>query len=248
MPNEPINVFISYSHNAEDNLLREKLLKQLSPLQRGENPLIKIWDDTHIRAGEAWDNAIKGSLANAQIVLLLISADFNASDYIYEIEMKTAFTKHESGECKVLPIYLRDCHFESMPYAQFEMLPKDPSNQRLKSVNSWENPDSAFTILVRRIEEVAKSLQKVNSIFNENEISATITTPKSEPKTVLNANPISDLERNGFLSQINLITSKLQRLQTALILETDASRIFAYEHEVSKLETQLLILKEKVKI
>ena len=63
--------------------------------------------------------------------------------------------------------------------------------------------------------------------------------PKSE-------RAIADLERQGYEQQLALATQKRQRLQTALLLETDAARQFAYEHEIQKLEAVVGDLKTKL--
>ncbi|MCY7326984.1 MAG: toll/interleukin-1 receptor domain-containing protein, partial [Saprospiraceae bacterium] len=144
----PLNVFISYSHNALDRPLLDELLKHLAPLQLAENPLLKTWDDADIRPGEAWDEEIKQNLRAADIVFLLVSADFNSSRYIQEIELKEAIQRHQRRECQVIPIYLRPCDFRGMPYAGLEMLPKVPATQRLAAVTDqshWQNTDLAFT-------------------------------------------------------------------------------------------------------
>jgi hypothetical protein len=46
-------------------------------------------------------------LNRANVILLLISADFLASDYCYDVEMKRAMERHEAGEAIVIPIILR---------------------------------------------------------------------------------------------------------------------------------------------
>src|SRR5436190_24082889 len=77
-----ISVFLSYAHR--DERLREELSKHLSPLRR--SALIETWDDRKIRPGADLDSAIDERLAQADVVLLLISPDFINSDYCYRRE------------------------------------------------------------------------------------------------------------------------------------------------------------------
>lgn len=164
MPSQPLNVFISYSHNDEDRPLLDELLKHLAPLQQAENPVIKTWDDAHILPGDAWDDEIKQNLRHSDIVLLLVSADFNNSRYIQEIELKESIQRDRNDECKVVPIFLRPCDFKGMPYEALEMIPKLPENQKLQAITQWQNQDAAFTEIVKRLRELVEALrqQKVN--------------------------------------------------------------------------------------
>jgi internalin A len=82
----PLSVFISYAH--EDEPLRQQLETHLSLLRR--QGLIANWHDRQILPGTEWEKEIDAHLESAQLVLLLISPDFLASDYCYEIEMKRA--------------------------------------------------------------------------------------------------------------------------------------------------------------
>jgi hypothetical protein len=71
-----IEIFFSYSHKDEE--LRDDLEKQLSLLRwRG---IITGWHDRRITAGQVLANEIDTHLNTAQIILLLISPDFMASD------------------------------------------------------------------------------------------------------------------------------------------------------------------------
>jgi TIR domain len=78
MPNTltPIKVFCSYAH--EDELHLQVLKTHLSGLQRQGR--ISTWYDRQIIAGTNWAQAIDTHLETASLILLLISADFLASD------------------------------------------------------------------------------------------------------------------------------------------------------------------------
>ena len=76
-------VFISYSHADKDWL--ERLKRHLKPLVRDGS--LDCWDDTHIQPGDRWKQEIRAALDKAQVAVLLISADFYASDFIDEAEL-----------------------------------------------------------------------------------------------------------------------------------------------------------------
>src|SRR6266480_1195193 len=81
-----VRIFCCYAH--EDEELLKKLKTQLSPLQR--QGFLNVWYDRDISAGTEWEQEISEQLNAAQIILLLISPDFMASDYCYSVEMKRA--------------------------------------------------------------------------------------------------------------------------------------------------------------
>jgi hypothetical protein len=162
MSHQLLHVFISYSHNDDDHSLLNKLIKHLSPLQYNEPPLIKIWDDSHLLPGDPWDDEIKANLRNADIVLLLVSSDFNASRYIREIEMKEAIERGKRRECHVVPIKLRPFDHKGTPYESLEMLPKIPGTQRLEPITGehWHDTDHAFEQVAGRLRELVESIRR----------------------------------------------------------------------------------------
>ncbi len=97
---KPISLFYSYSHKDED--LRLKLETHLAALRRGG--LIAEWHDRTIGAGDDWKGQIDQHLMSADIVLLLVSADFIASEYCWGEEMTKALARHERGEARVIPV------------------------------------------------------------------------------------------------------------------------------------------------
>jgi hypothetical protein len=101
---KPLKVFLSYSHADDPNLFRE-FRDQLTALEDDE--IIRISSDRNITAGLDWDREIKAGLNECQLFLALTSASFNASGYIRGIEMRTAWDRYLSGQCRIVPIMWR---------------------------------------------------------------------------------------------------------------------------------------------
>src|SRR5215813_6487788 len=99
----PIRIFYSYAQN--DEALVDELEKHLSILKRQGH--ITAWDKRNISAGTEWSSAIHKNLHAADIILLIISADFLASDYCYGVEMQQALARHDANDARVLPIIAR---------------------------------------------------------------------------------------------------------------------------------------------
>ena len=148
-PSTIIEVFFSYAH--EDEELRDKLAKHLSLLQR--EGLIKAWHDRQISAGRDWAGEISLYLNTARIILLLLSPDFIASDYCYDIEMKQAMKRHETGYVRVIPIILRPVDWQQAPFSKLRALPKDGI-----PVTMWSNLDEAFLDVATELRKVVREL------------------------------------------------------------------------------------------
>lgn len=143
-------IFISYAH--EDEELKKELDKHLKVLKRSSK--IQSWNDREILPGQEWDQEIMSELNKANIILLLISVDFNASDYIWEKELKAAIERHEAGTARVVPIILRKCDWNNMPYARLQALPRNA-----KPVTEYTDRDEAFT-------EIAVGIEKLVDYIN----------------------------------------------------------------------------------
>ncbi len=113
-----LDVFFSYSHR--DAGLREQLEKHLALLRRRR--VICTWYDGEITAGEEWSPELFGRLETADVVLLLISPDFIASDFCWRDEMTRALARHEAGEARVIPIVLRPVDdWVSAPFGKLQV-------------------------------------------------------------------------------------------------------------------------------
>ncbi len=148
-PPNAVEVFYSYSHKDEE--LRDQLENHLAMLKR--DGVIEGWHDRRISAGREWEGQIDAYLNSADIILLLVSSDFLASDYCYDVEVKRAMERHEAGEARVIPVILRSCDWASAPFAKLQALPKDA-----KPVKKWGDPDDAFVDIAKGIRKAAGEL------------------------------------------------------------------------------------------
>jgi hypothetical protein len=145
----PLSLFISYAH--EDEPLRQQLEGHLSLLRR--QGWIAPWYDRKILAGEEWGQKIDEHLEAASIVILLVSANFLASDYCYEREMQRVLERHKLGEVHVIPIILRPVDWTDAPFAGLQCLPRDG-----RAVSEWEDQDMAFREITRSIRHAVEQL------------------------------------------------------------------------------------------
>ncbi len=142
-----MEVFFSYAH--EDEKLQAALIKHLTLLP------IESWHDRQITAGEEWRSAIDTHLKSAQIILLLISSDFLASEYCRDIELQLALQRHEKGEARVIPIILRPVDWHDADFGKLAALPSNG-----QPITTWKDQDEAFTNVAKGLRQVIQELQK----------------------------------------------------------------------------------------
>ncbi|HTK08851.1 MAG TPA: toll/interleukin-1 receptor domain-containing protein [Ktedonobacteraceae bacterium] len=130
----PAKVFYAYAH--ADERFRQELEMHLSPLRR--QGLIAEWHDRQIRPGADWKRVLDEQLNTASVILLLISPDFLASDYL-GIETQRALERHSEENIHVIPILLRPVDLQRTPFAHLQILPRNSI-----AITSWVSQDEAF--------------------------------------------------------------------------------------------------------
>lgn len=156
----PKKVFVSYSHQNTSWL--NKLRIHLSGLKNSN--LIEDWTDQEILAGDKWDKKIRDAMESADVFICLLSADFVASDYIWNVELKTIFNNLKQKNAKIIFVYTEPLDLGSIRDAKinddlketsildFEIIPKD-DNGYLKAVALWPNENLALATVVKKIRE-----------------------------------------------------------------------------------------------
>jgi hypothetical protein len=175
-------VFLSYSHRDED--FRDELEVNLKMLKR--LGLIDVWHDRRIVAGSDVDHSISNELEKSDIILLLVSQYFIASDYCYDIEMTRAMERHHNGEAVVIPVILRVCDWHSAPFGKLLAVPKDG-----KAITKYADMGDAYLEIVMAIKEAIKKI-----------------TPASQPTTPLSRAPLSTNKVNSLPRSSNLRVKK----------------------------------------
>lgn len=149
--NKKQSIFICYSH--ADSKYLERLKVHIKPLEK--KGLVDLWDDNKIKAGDKWKKEISYALNSASIAILIMSADFLASDFIIDNELPPLLEKASLNGTQILPIILKKCRFErEKKLSQFQALnnPKTP----ILSMTEHEQ-EVLWDKLSERIEELVNS-------------------------------------------------------------------------------------------
>lgn len=154
-----MNIFIAFANQDRD--VRDKLLRQMNLVKdrQGWN----IWSAKEIKAGERWDEEIKQRLIDSEVVILLLSTDFFNSKYIIETELPKVVEKHKLGDCQIIPVIARVCHWKDTPfgeYAQLGEIQALPVGERpIMSKGHWGHEDEPYFETVEGIKGSINAIQ-----------------------------------------------------------------------------------------
>ena len=128
--------FISYAH--EDHRLFGELRTHLKATERECG--IQFWADYRITAGYDWTAAIADAIAAADVCLMLVSAQYIGSDYIYEKEIPAIQARRANGAL-VVPVVLRHCSW-AMLAGVLQAVPT--IDGRVRPIMNWSRHNDGF--------------------------------------------------------------------------------------------------------
>jgi len=151
---KPINVFISYAQ--DDEKFQKQLETHLALLKR--EGVISPWHSQQAKVGETREQQIANHIDSAQIILLLMSPSFIASDQLYVNEMMRALNRQRAGDAvRVIPIAVRHIALgdpDKTPFQKIQGLPRNG-----KPIDAWRSADEAWAAIAQEIREVCKDLR-----------------------------------------------------------------------------------------
>lgn len=113
---KPVNnrnqIFISYNRN--DERIFERVKVHFKGVNNANDNFI-YWEDTQIKTGTGWFEDIKQSLERTKVAVLLISADFLASQFIKQHELPEIFTAMKQQGATIIPVLVSDCSLKNYP-------------------------------------------------------------------------------------------------------------------------------------
>jgi tetratricopeptide (TPR) repeat protein len=190
-PSKAINIFFSYDTLAhQDQRMFDQLINHLSPLKRQH--LIDRWYDSAISIGKNITQFIEQCLNEADIIVLLVSATFLASDRCYEHEMKLALQREEAGKARVIPVLLSSADWDGSPLKKYSPLPRGGT-----PIKAWSDRERVLT-------EVAQGIRQVVEELAKQEKPADVASPS--PKTPLSIIPYRP---NQFFTDREIILANL---------------------------------------
>jgi len=239
-------LFFSYSH--ADEKLRDRLETHLHPLKR--EGVIEGWHDRRIKPGDEFDSVISEHLETADVILLLISADFLASRYCYDIEMKRALERHAAGEARVIPVILDFCDWKTSPFAKLMALPTDG-----RELSMYANLNEGLLNVVKGIRSALPALkvkESSPSVLSQSRTAFTNPTPEIRSSNLQLRRTFTDHDRDVFKEQAfeflaTFFQQSLKELEernpgiTQRFKRVDANRFTAHIYRDGKANSQCSI-------
>lgn len=133
----------------KDEPFRDELAKNLKPLS------LDIKHEGTIDPGEDRAEAIKAGINGADIILLMVSADFLASDDLYKNEWPLTLQRQQDGKCQIIPVITRPCEWQQLTeLTQMTTILPRKGLEIGKAISSWDDPDEAYSRIVKEIQEL----------------------------------------------------------------------------------------------
>ena len=145
-----LKVFLMYA--SEDEAVKTTLDAQLNPLKKTE--FIETWDESQILPGTEKDLEISARLEAADIILLLVTANFFGSDKIFDRQLRAALRRHEAKQTVVIPLLMRSCSWEGTPLDTLTTIL--PRNRM--ALDRQSNPDLALSDTVEQLRGWCKKI------------------------------------------------------------------------------------------
>lgn len=150
---DPGVIFISYSH--KDVEIKDAVRKHLSVLEYASGLVEEVWSDDDIRAGEDWLERINDTMTRAKVALLLISADYLASEFVNTTELPRLLTRRENEGLLVIPIIVRPCAWRQVPWLRRMQIRPRGGQPLWRDAGKYADDDMTAVV-----EEIAKVLDK----------------------------------------------------------------------------------------
>src|SRR5579884_4071983 len=143
MPGRPIAIACSYALDDEPEY--RELKTHLGLLLRQGR--ITLWHQGDIPVGTDRTTAIHNALAKAQVILLLVSANFFNSDECYKSQLPQAMARHHTRAVQLIPILLKPlAAWQSAEFGQLQVLPRNE-----QPISTWSDREAAWQKVVEEI-------------------------------------------------------------------------------------------------
>lgn len=156
----PLRVFISFA--PKDAKMKEQLVLHLKVLVRFIG--IEIQSADQMKPGTDWRTEIDHALAQADVILLLLSPDYLASDLVQDLEVPKLFERRLKAGAHVIPVLLRSCLWEMHPW--FGTLKPLPASGLPIASLQRDKDNRALTEVAAEIAEYARRLTARREVFS----------------------------------------------------------------------------------
>lgn len=170
----PLRVLVRHSSVPKDIYWAKEIAKHLAGAER--LGAVEVWSDERLfEAGDDRRLKIDRAIQQADIVLLLLSADLLASDILHNVELPKLMARHEEGTLVVIPVVLRACLWRDQPWLG-DLAPNPSDGSPLASLKTADR-DRALAALAQSL--VALRVPQRTSWHGAPQLSGLTTSPRA---------------------------------------------------------------------
>ena len=209
-----IKVFYSYARADAEWL--ERLSSHLKVFE--QQGYITKWDHSTIQPGTDWSRVIDSQRSTSDLILLLLSDHYLASEYCSLVEMPQAIELHERGTARIIPILLSPVSWKQTPLGKLHVLPGNGI-----PLTEWSNREEALTSLAQEIGQIVReiAMAKENEAFKRVRIGRNVCeariklgwTQEQLGAPEFSSSYISALERGKISASLKALSIIARRLQ-----------------------------------
>lgn len=135
------SVFVSYAH--VDKKFLNRIQVHLKPIERSFD--LQLWADTNLNAGDDWKAKIEAAMSKCSAAILIVSADFLASDFIVTNELPPLLDAAKKRGARIIPIIVKPCLFvEIDEISKFQAI--NPPNKTIISMTEAEAEETYVSL------------------------------------------------------------------------------------------------------
>ena len=145
--------FISYSH--KDSVFVDRLRVHVKPLEQIYD--FVIWDDSRIKPGQLWKDQISANLQSSHVIVIVMSADFLASEFVMTNEYPVAIKAAHDRGAHIIMIFASPCLYEDFEVSDFQAINSpEETLQDYQDDNMGANQERIFVKAARSIRDYLK--------------------------------------------------------------------------------------------
>lgn len=118
---------------------------------------LAIWDDRQISAGADRHAAISAAIDQASVAVLLVSAEFLASDEICDVQVARVLQRRKEAGLRVIPLIVKPCQWQKTSWLQ-PIQPRPNGGIPLASM-AQHRADDALSVLADEIDRLLRMWQ-----------------------------------------------------------------------------------------
>ncbi len=150
--NDPISIFIA--HTYDDGRVLQKIDQILRTIAYQEGEINYQFGE--IALDTRWKESRYNRLASVDLILLLVTQSFVATEYCYSEQLRLAIFRHQEEKAYVIPVLLQACLWDGTPFAGLHTI--TPANRR--PVDQWTKPAQALNEIAKDIRNAVRYIRR----------------------------------------------------------------------------------------